>query len=129
MLDRKSQVFDLQDIGITEQAVKVDAQRMGGEFSQQAGTQAPKGMGMVDLKVELLGQLAVDGFDNLPDGIEGASDGFRGLIGLVGTRQRHEVETIVMQQLAGQFSTDIAFVTKDGQVGMLSQQLRADVQI
>jgi hypothetical protein len=43
---------------------------MGREFGQQAGAESPEGMGMIELDVELFGQLAVDGLDDLAHCIE-----------------------------------------------------------
>src|SRR5437016_3997183 len=86
-------------------------------------------MGMIDLNVELLGQLTVDGLDDLADRIERASGGLRRLVGLVATRQGHQAESILSEELVSQISTDVAFVAKDGQIGMLGQQFSADVQV
>lgn len=102
---------------------------MSSEFGQQASIQAPSGMSMVALKVELFGQLTIDGFNNLTNGIEGATDSFGRLVSLVLAGQGHEAETILAQQLVGQFSADIPFVAIHGQVGMFSQQLCANGQI
>ena len=38
---------------------------MGSQFGQQTGTQAAKGVSVIDLNVELFGQLSIDGLDNL----------------------------------------------------------------
>src|SRR5258708_29216972 len=102
---------------------------MCSQFGQQTGTQTPKGVGMIDLQVELLSQLAVDGLDNLSNRIEGAADSLRRLVGLVTTGQGHQLEAIVPQQLAGQLRTDIAFVTKDGQISVFRQQFSANSQV
>jgi hypothetical protein len=40
---------------------------MGGEFRQGASGQAPKGVGMIDFEMELLGQLPVDGLEKLAE--------------------------------------------------------------
>ena len=84
---------------------------------------------MVDLKVELLGQLPIDGFNNLADGIEGVAQGFRGLAGLVAAGQGQEREPIMVEQLESQFSTDVALIAKDGQVGMFGQEFGPDRQV
>ena len=46
---------------------------MGRQLRYQAGTQAPKGMGMIDLNGELFRELPIDGFNHLPDGVEQAA--------------------------------------------------------
>src|SRR5438067_89514 len=47
-------------------------------------------MGMIELKVELLSQLGVDGLDNLADSVGGALEGVRELLKLVALRQREQ---------------------------------------
>ena len=51
---------------------------MSSQFGQQTGTQAPKGMGVIDLDVELFSQLTIDGLDNLANRVKSAADGFGG---------------------------------------------------
>src|SRR5215831_3423930 len=102
---------------------------MGSQLGQQAGTQSPKGMSVIDLEVELLCQLTIDRLDDLPNRVESATDGFRQLVGLVATRQGREFQAIVTQQLACQFNADIAFVAKDGQIRVFGQQFRPNCQI
>ncbi len=65
MLDRKGERLDAQEIGIVQQAVEIDTQGMGRELGVQASAQALKRVGVVGLKMELLGQLADDGFNDL----------------------------------------------------------------
>jgi hypothetical protein len=69
MLDRDSQVFDMQEIWLAQQAVKINAQGMSSQFSVQTGVQSPESMGMVLFDIELLSKLTVDGFNDLTDGI------------------------------------------------------------
>src|SRR5258708_20672687 len=102
---------------------------MSSQFGQQTGTQAPKGMGVIDLDVELFSQLTIDGLDNLADRVKSAADGFGGLVGLVAPGQGSELEEIVVEQLASHFSADVALVAKHGQVGILSQQFSTDGQV
>ena len=105
MLDRESQRLDLQEISFAEQAIQIDTQGMGRQLGQKPGAQPPKGMGVIDLNVELFDQLSIDGLDDLPDGIEGVSDCRRRLIRLVTTRQSHQLEAIVLEQLPRQLGT------------------------
>lgn len=57
MLDRKGQAFDMQEIILVEQTVRVDAQHMCGEFAVQSGTQSHKSMGIIALDLELHAQV------------------------------------------------------------------------
>src|SRR5262249_52797325 len=88
-----------------------------------------KSMSMIELNVELLSQLTIDGFDNLADSVEGATEGLGQLAVLVAARQGEEFEPIVRQELLSQLSAHVAFVAKDGQIPMLRQQFRADGQV
>src|SRR5258706_2282474 len=102
---------------------------MRGQFGQEPSTQAVKGMGVIQLKVELFGQLSIDSLDNLANSIESPLDGWRELVDLVATRQGEQLEPILTQQLVGQLSADIAFVAEDRQIGVLRQQFRTNVQV
>src|SRR5258708_3055092 len=86
-------------------------------------------MRVVDLNVELLSQLSVDGLDNLAHGIERTCDGWRRLVGLVAAGQGHQVQAILTQQMTRQFGADVALIAKDGQISMFSQQFSAHTQI
>lgn len=129
MLNRESQRLDLQEIGIPEQAIEIDTQGMGCELGEKPGAQPPKGMGVIDLNVELLDQLTIDGLDDLPDGIEGFPNGRWRLVGLVTSRQGHEFEAVVLEQLPRQIGADVALVAKDSQIGVFGQQFSTHRQI
>src|SRR5436305_8725458 len=86
-------------------------------------------MRVVDLNVELLSQLTVDGLDNLAHGIERTRDSWRRLVGLVAAGQGHQVEVILTQQVTRQFGADVALIAKDGQISMVSQKFSAHTQI
>jgi hypothetical protein len=62
MLDRESQRLDLQEVGLAEEYAK----RVYGVLGIQPGTQAPERVGMVRIDVELLDQLSIHSFDDLP---------------------------------------------------------------
>jgi hypothetical protein len=51
MLDRKGKRLDLQEVGITQRAIDIDAQRMCCQFGVQSGTQAPKDMDLIGLNM------------------------------------------------------------------------------
>ncbi len=63
---------------------------MGRQLGQQPGAQPPKGMSVIDLKVELLDQLTVNGLDDLSDSIERLADSGWRLVGLVAPRQGYQ---------------------------------------
>src|SRR5260221_1023383 len=86
-------------------------------------------MDVIELNVELLSQLTIDGLDNLTNSIERAANSLSGLVGLITTGQGPEFEAIIAQQLASQFGADVAFITEDCQIGVLCQQLSTDRQV
>jgi hypothetical protein len=47
MLDRKGRRLDLQETGIAQQAMGMDAQRMSCQFGALTGTQAAEGVGVI----------------------------------------------------------------------------------
>ncbi len=53
MLVRKREPLDRQEVSITEYAIEIDRQAMGGQFRVQAGTHAPETMGMVGINLPL----------------------------------------------------------------------------
>ncbi len=129
MLDRESQRLDLQESGFAEQAIEIDTQGMSSQLGQKPGAQPPKGMGVIDLNVEVLHQLPVDGFDDLPDGIEGLTNRRRRLSGLVTPRQGHQLEPVILEQLPSQVRADVAFIAKDCQIGVFRQEFGAHRQV
>ena len=77
MLDRESESLDLQEIGLSELTIDVDAKGMCGELGIKPGAQAPERMSMVGFDVELFGELAVDRLDNLACSIVEACERWR----------------------------------------------------
>ena len=69
MLIRESQGFDLQKVRLAQQSVDINTQGMRGQLAEQTGTQPPKGMGIILFNGKLAGQLPIDGFDQLADGV------------------------------------------------------------
>ncbi len=69
MLNRKSQGLDLQEVGLADQAIEIDAQGMCSEFSVKASAQAPERMCMIDFNLELTGELCIYSFNHLADRI------------------------------------------------------------
>jgi len=65
MLVGENQRLDLQDLWLSQQTVDVNAQSMCGQFRIEPGTQAPKGMGVIDLYPEQLRKLMIDEFEHL----------------------------------------------------------------
>jgi hypothetical protein len=58
-------VFDTQEGIVPQEAIEPETQGMGREFGQEARGEAPEGMRMVGLDMQLLDSLTVDGFDAL----------------------------------------------------------------
>ena len=63
----KGQGLDAQPLGIAQQAIEINTQRVGGQLGIQPSTQPPKAVGVVGLDLELLGQLSIHRFDDLAD--------------------------------------------------------------
>ena len=129
MLVREGQSLDLQEFRFPEYPVDINTQGMGGQFRNQTGTQAPKGVGMIDLNGELFRELTIDGFNHLADGIKQSASRFRDLFFLIAPGQALQPQAIVASQLGGLRRTDVTFIAQHGQIGMLAQELKADVQI
>ena len=129
MLVREGESLDLQEVSLAEQAVNVDGQGVRREFGVESGTQAPKGVGMIGFDVELVVELAIDGFDNLADVIDEVAGLRRELFFLILPRQGVQADAIEMPQFSGFGGTDISFVANDGQVGMVEQQVKTHVQV
>jgi hypothetical protein len=53
MLNRENQCLDLQKGRLAEQPVDINAKRMRSEFGVDANAQAPKGMCMIEFKIEM----------------------------------------------------------------------------
>jgi transposase len=86
-LGRESQALDLQEVGFAQQTVDENAKCMSSQLGIQAGTQAPKCVSMIMFDMALLGQLPVDGFDNLAHRVERLANRCGHLRFLVGARQ------------------------------------------
>jgi hypothetical protein len=129
MLDRKSQRFDLQDVWLAEQAIDVKTQRMSGQFAVQPGTQAPKGVGVVRLDGKLPRQLTIHGFDQLAHGIVQVLNSRQDLHFLVRAREGAQPNAVVRPQFRGLRGANVGFVAQDFQIGMVTQQFTARLQI
>lgn len=101
MLIGKSQRLDLQELWFAQQTIDVNAQRMCCQLGIEPGTQAPKGMSVIDFDLEYLRKLMVDGFDHLADPIQKSA-----LIGwqlrfLVAPWQGHQPDAVVSEEFGG----------------------------
>ena len=96
MLVWEGKGLDLQEVLLTEQAVEIDAQGVGRQLGIKPSTQAPESMGMVDLDVKLLRELAINGLDDLADPVNRLPHGWRQLPLLVTTRQGTQPDAIVV---------------------------------
>jgi hypothetical protein len=95
MPDRKGKGLDLQEVRITQQAIDIDAQRMCCQLGVQPGTQAPKGMGMIDLNAELVGLGLLNPFSTQ----DATCLGFGGFSGTFpGTSNRRLTPRLVLQR-------------------------------
>ena len=110
MLDRKGKSLDLQEVWTAQEAIDMDAQRVCCQFGVQSGTQAPEGVSVIGLNVELVGQLIVDRLNDLSHSVDRALDSARQLTFLVSAWQRLEADAVVPPQLGCPFGADVAFV-------------------
>ena len=93
MLVRESQRLDLKEVRLSQQTIDVNAQGMSRQFTIQTGTQTPKGMGIILLNRELPRQLAIDGLNQLADGVMQVLESMRNLffwfaLGIVRSKMR-----------------------------------------
>ena len=129
MLDGKSEVLDLEDIGRTAATIEVEAEGMGGELGQQARGEAPETLGVVDLQMELLGQLAVDRLDDLAGPIEHLADRLGHRLPGVAPRQGEQLYAVLRPQARRHRLADEGLVAQGGQIGVLRQQLFPGLQL
>lgn len=86
MLVGESERLDLESLGVSEEAIEVEAEGVRGELGVEPGAEAPERVGLMGGEAELLRQLVVDRLDDLAGAIE--QTGRRGgqLAVLVATR-------------------------------------------
>ena len=113
MLNRKRQGLDLQESWLADQAVEIDTQGVCGEFGVEARAQAPEGMGMIDFNLELAGELCIDRFNHLADRVVETAQAARQLLLLILSRNRGEVDAVVLPQVNRFFGTDVGFIAQD----------------
>ena len=65
MLDREGKGFNLKKVSLLEETIEIDTKGMSSQLCVKSSTEAPERMGMIRFDVELLGQLAIDGFNQL----------------------------------------------------------------
>ena len=129
MLVREGEGLDLEDIVFSKEAVEVEAEGVSGQLGVQAGGEARKRVGVVDLNVELLLELVVDGLDDLASAIEHAADGWGQLPLLVAARDGEEGDPALLPEGSGKHGTNGGLVSADVEVGVLAQQFLADGQV
>ena len=129
MLVRGGEGLDLEDIVFSKEAVEVEAEGVSGQLGVQAGGEARKRVGVVDLNVELLLELVVDGLDDLASAIEHAADGWGQLPLLVAAGDGEEGDPALLPEGSGKHGTNGGLVSADGEVGVLAQQFLADGQV
>src|SRR4030065_2138972 len=129
MLIRESQGLDLKEIWLTQKAIDVNAQGMSRQLTVQTSTQSPKGVGIVLLNRELSRQLAVDGLDQLTEGIVQMLESRRNSLLLVCSRDGAQQDAVFLPQCRRFLCTDVAFVSQHLLVGMFTQQFKSGFQI
>ena len=129
MLVRGGEGLDLEDIVFSKEAVEVEAEGVSGQLGVQAGGEARKRVGVVDLNVELLLELVVDGLDDLASAIEHAADGWGQLPLLVAAGDGEEGDPALLPEGGGKHCTNVGFVSDDIEVRVLAQQFLADGQV
>ena len=129
MLDRECQLLGLQPSGRSHQAIERHTQRVRGWFGAEAGDHAATGVGMIDRDLQLLDELAVDGFDDLAQGVEQVTPGVRRLVLLVATWHGQQRDVAVVVQRRNQRRADGAFVAHDHEVVLGAEQFGADDDI
>src|SRR5512145_2551815 len=112
MLNRKSQSFDLQESWLADQAIEIDTQGMRSEFGVEASTQAPEGVSMIDFDLELTGELSIHGLNHLTDRIVETAQVAWQLFVLILSRDRRELDAVVLPEESRFFGTDISFITQ-----------------
>ena len=119
MLDRERERFDLQESRFAGQAIDIDTQGMRSQFGIQASAQTPEGMSVIDLNIELAGELCIDSFNHLADRIVSVLQGVWKLLLLITTWNGCELNAVLFPKLSCFFGTDRGFISQDLHVGML----------
>jgi hypothetical protein len=83
---------------------------------------------MINLNVELLSELAVDGFNKLAGGIDQLANRFRPLLALIAPRHGIQTDRVGDQERFSLCLADIALVGQDLQVMVVGQPLLAPVK-
>lgn len=102
---------------------------MSRQLAVQAGTQAPKRMGEILFNSEMPRQLPVDRLDQLANGIVKLLIGWRDLLFLVRSRESAQGDPMFLPQFFGFGGTDVSFVSKHFQIGVLLKQLTSSLQV
>ena len=96
MLDRERERFDLQEGRFADQAVDVDTQGMRSQFGIQSSAQTPECMGVIDLNIELAGELCIDSFNHLADRVVKTLDRAWQLFLLIAARNGFEFDSVLL---------------------------------
>jgi hypothetical protein len=129
MLIWESQSLDLKELRLAQQAIDIDTKGMSSQLGVKPSTQTPKSVSVVGFDIELFGKLVIDGFNDLANGIEKPPDVTWQLLLLISPGEGSQTDTIVEPEFSSLFSADVALVAQDIQIGMFTQQLKADLQI
>lgn len=128
VLDRKSELVDLQELNVYEQAIGVDRERVRRQLGVHART-APKGMGVIRLDIELFDQLPMHRFNNLAASIEQLRDRSQQLAILIAPRDDLHVQAIGISERSGNCRSNIPFIIDDHLVHLFDEQFLAALEI
>ena len=84
---------------------------------------------MIDLQMELLDQLTIDGLDELPEVVVQMAVSGRDLDGLIRTRERQQANRPFGLQSRSKARADVPFIAQHREILMLGQQFRSDGNI
>src|SRR5205085_4914531 len=115
VLVREGEALEVEVVGLTEEAVEVDGKGMGGELAVEACGEAIEGVGVVLFDVPEVGELTVDGLDDLaPASLEGG-ECRRELGRLVLARHGQQGDAGPGQEVGGDGGAEVPLVADDAQ--------------
>ncbi len=86
-------------------------------------------MSVIDLDLEHLGKLMIDGFDHLSNAIQKSALFCGHLNFLIAAWQGHQPDAVVGEEFGGFIGADVSLITQNAQVGMFAKHFKTDFQI
>ena len=86
-------------------------------------------MSVINLDLEQLGKLVIDGFNDLANAVQKNALFSGHLHFLIAAWQRHQLDTVVCEEMSGFFGADVSLVSQNVQVGMFAQHFKTYFQI